>query len=169
MRVIPKKTGFSLGILTALLLCMCGGCGSRNAAEDSIRIVEETIIQEKDMQKDYKESDGQDVSEETQSGEDLDMVFPTAADNTWYMTGDIYTDENGRRLEVFYDDEGMLQFAVDGLSLYNTMADRFQTENNWRIYTCDDGTTVVYYPGAPAHLEITDGEYAGVYEADNSE
>lgn len=155
---MPKRTGFSLGVLTALLLCVCGGCGSRNAAEDFVSIVEEPVIQKKDSQ----EAD-------EQSGEDLDMIFPDAVDDTWYMTGDIYTDENGRRLEVFYDDEGMLQFTVDGLSLYNTMADHFQTENNWKIYTCDDGTTVVYYPGTPAHLEISDGEYAGVYEADNSE
>ncbi len=168
MKIMKEKTVFCLGILTALLLCMCGGCGSRNDAEGSVSIVEESVIQEKDTQKEDNQSEGQDALEETQPGEDLDMIFPAAADDTWYKTGDIYTDENGRRLEVLYDDEGMLQFAVDGLSLYNTMADHFQTENNWRIYTCDDGTTVVYYPGTPAHLEITDGEYAGVYEADDS-
>lgn len=68
------------------------------------------------------------------------------------------------RREVFFDDEGMLGFAVDGLSLYFTTVDNFQQENNWMIYTCDDGTTVIYYPGEPAHIEISDGDYAGLYE-----
>lgn len=74
--------------------------------------------------------------------------------------------ENGHSLEVFYDDEGMLQFAVDGLSLYFTSVDNFQVENNWRIYTCDDGTMIVYYPGSPAHVEISSGDYEGLYEAE---
>lgn len=26
---------------------------------------------------------------------------------------------------------------------------------------------IVYYPGDPAHLEICDGDYAGLYEADS--
>lgn len=29
----------------------------------------------------------------------------------------------------------------------------------------DDGTMIIYYPGEPAHLEISDGDYAGLYEA----
>lgn len=59
----------------------------------------------------------------------------------------------------------MIEFAVNGLSLYYTTVDNFQFENNWRIYACDDGTTISYYPGEPAHLEICDGDYAGLYEA----
>lgn len=143
-----RKPEWIVGIFAALLLC--GGCGSRDDAKESVNVVEEPVIQEK-----------------TQAGEDLDAVLPNAADDTWYKSGSVYVDENGRRLEVFFDDEGMLQFTVDGLSLYNTMANEFQQENDWRIYTCDDGTTVIYYPGVPAHLEISDGEYAGVYEADD--
>lgn len=103
-----------------------------------------------------------------QSGEDLDVVEPNAADDDWYRRGDIYTDDNGRKLEAFYNDDGMLEFAVDGLSLYYTTADDYQSENDWRIYTCDVGTVVIYYPGTPAHLEIPDGEYAGIYEAGGS-
>lgn len=151
-----RKSEWIVGILAVLLLC--SGCGSRDDAKESVSMVEEPTVQ----------PDGQDTSEGAQSGEDLDVVSPDAADDTWYKSGSVYVDENGRRLEVFFDDEGMLQFAVDGLSLYNTMANDFQLENNWRIYTCDEGTTIIYYPGTPAKLEISDGEYAGVYEADDS-
>lgn len=62
----------------------------------------------------------------------------------------------------------MLGFSIDGLSMYYTTVDNYQLENNWMIYTCDDGTVIIYYPGTPAHLEISDGEYAGLYEADGS-
>lgn len=181
-----RKSEWIVGILALLLLC--SGCGSRDDAKESVSMVEEPVIQEKtqaltdaendtqessmsavkDKQKTTVQPDGQDTSEDAQSGEDLDIVLPNVADDTWYKSGSIYVDENGRKLEVFFDDGGMLQFAVDGLSLYNTMTNDFKLENNWRIYTCDDGTTIIYYPGTPAHLEISDGEYAGVYEADDS-
>ncbi len=105
-----------------------------------------------------------DSPENVESGEDLNEVQADGADDDWYKKGNVYTDDAGRRLEVFFDDDGMLQFAVDGLSLYDTMADRCQQENNWKIYTCDDGTMIVYYPGDPAYLEISDGEYAGLYK-----
>ena len=59
----------------------------------------------------------------------------------------------------------MLNFTVNGLSLYFTTVDNFQQENNWKVYTCDDDTMIIYYPGEPAHLEISDGDYAGLYEA----
>ncbi len=123
-----------LGILTAVTV-LCSGCGN-----------------------------GEAVSETGQPGEDLDVVGQGAGDNQWYMSDNVYTDDAGRRLEVSFDDYGMLDFSVDGLSLYYTNAADFQQENNWQIYTCDDGTVIVYYPGEPAHLEISDGEYAGVYE-----
>ena len=55
-----------------------------------------------------------------QSGEDLDVIEPDAADDDWYRKGNVYTGDNGHSLEVFFDDEGMLEFAVDGLSLYYT-------------------------------------------------
>ncbi len=103
--------------------------------------------------------------EKATSGEDLDVVVPNAADNDWYMKGNIYTDDKGNRLEVFFNDHDMLEFAVNGLSLYFTTVDNFQQENNWKVYTCDDGTMIIYYPGEPAHLEISDGDYAGLYEA----
>lgn len=104
-------------------------------------------------------------SEEATSGEDLDVVEPDPVDDNWYMKGSIYTDDKGNRLEVLFNDHGTLEFAVNGLSVYFTTADNFEYENNWRVYTCDDGTMIVYYPGEPAHIEIYDGDYAGLYEA----
>lgn len=139
-----RNSKWMADILAVVLLC--SGCGGWNGAKEPVSVAEEPVI-EKNAQ---------------ESG-----VTSNVADDTWYKSGSIYVDEDGRRMEVFYDDEGMLQFAVDGLSLYNTMSDDYQQENDWRIYTCDDGTTVIYYPGAPAHLEISDGEYAGVYEEDD--
>lgn len=53
---------------------------------------------------------------------------------------------------------------ISGLSLYYTTVDNFQLENNRRIYTCDGGMTIIYYPGNPVLLEISDGDYAGLYE-----
>lgn len=91
-----------------------------------------------------------------------------SADDKWYMQGCVYKDENGRKLEVFLDDEGMIGFAIDGLSMYYTTVNNFQLENNWRIYTCDDETVIIYYPGSPACLEISDGDYAGIYKADSN-
>ncbi len=107
----------------------------------------------------------QNGAEKETSGNDLDVVKPDPADDNWYMKGSIYTDDKGNRLEVFFNDYGTLEFAVNGLSLYYTTADNFEYENNWRVYTCDDGTMIVYYPGEPAHIEIYDGDYAGLYEA----
>ncbi len=104
-------------------------------------------------------------TEKASSGEDLDVVVPNPADDDWYMKGNIYTDDKGNRLEVFFNDYGTLEFAVNGLSMYITTVDNFQQENNWKIYTCDDGTMIGYFPGEPAHLEICDGDYAGLYEA----
>ncbi|MDE7430713.1 MAG: hypothetical protein K2N34_02175 [Lachnospiraceae bacterium] len=104
-------------------------------------------------------------TEKESSGEDLDKVVPSAADDDWYVKGNIYTDDKGNRLEVFFNDYGTLEFAVNGRSLYFTTVDNFQQENNWKVYTCDDNTMIGYYPGEPAHLEICDGEYAGLYEA----
>lgn len=40
------------------------------------------------------------------------------------------------QLEVFFDDYGMIEFAVNGLSMYYTTVDNFQQENNWKVYTC---------------------------------
>lgn len=68
------------------------------------------------------------------------------------------------QLEVFFDDYGMIEFAVNGLSIYYTTVDNFQQENNWKVYTCDDGTMIIFYPGEPAHLEDCDGDYAGIYD-----
>lgn len=140
-----------LGVLAAAsIVCNLCGCGGRNNVEQPENAVKEDVVQ--------GDSQG------AQSGEDLDTVEPSAADDDWYMKGNVYTDDNGRRLEVFFDDEGMLGFSIDGLSMYYTTTDNFQQENNWKIYTCDDGITIIYYPGTPAHLEISDGEYAGLYE-----
>ena len=93
------------------------------------------------------------------------MIEPDPADDNWYMKGSVYTDDKGNQLEVLFNDYGMLEFAINGLSVYFTTVDNFEYENNWRVYTCDDGTMIVYYPGEPAHIEIGDGDYAGLYEA----
>lgn len=168
-------------LLILAMLCSFYGCGSREDSGQSVSTEEADDRGEAAKKNDSAQiaeaqataaqtsgiqaSGAQSIVQEAQSGEDLDVVESDPADDKWYMAGSVYTDENGRRLEVYFDDEGMLQFAVDGLSLYYTSADDFQQENNWRIYTCDDGTVIIYYPGTPAHLEISDGDYAGLYEA----
>lgn len=170
-----------LGILTVAIV-LCSGCGGRGgnetdqsgsaaeSADAQATAVQTTdtptdTTQAVDMPPKEVQATVQDASKDIQPVEDLDVVEPDAADDKWYMAGTVYTDDTGRRLEVFFDDVGMLEFSVDGLSLYYTSADGFQQENNWKVYTCDDGTMIIYYPGNPAHLEISDGEYAGLYEA----
>lgn len=173
------------GVLLILLVCLMGmvllsGCGD-NAVGQNMNIVNmqesnQTVEMEKSQEngvpdsKSVSESDYvQRTEEETviqdTSGEDLDAATPDTADDKWYMKGNIYTDDKGNRLEVFFDDESMLEFAVNGLSMYYTTVDDFQQENNWKVYTCDNGIMVIYYPGEPAHLEISGGDYAGLYEA----
>lgn len=96
---------------------------------------------------------------------ELDVVEPNVADNDWYMRENIFIDDKGNRLEVSFDDYGMLYFAVNGLTLYSAEADNFQQENNWRVYICDNDTTmIIYYPDEPARLEIQNGDCAGLYE-----
>ena len=111
------------------------------------------------------QTDGQSVSVDEGAGNDLDHIEPDPADDDWYKKGSVYKDSDGHSLEVFFNDEGMLEFAVDGLSLYFTSVDNVQFENNWRIYSCDDGTMIVYYPGAPAHIEILNDAQV-LYEED---
>lgn len=147
MHVRNTKRALSV-LIAAWMLCSLCGCESTEDANPSAGA--QSVVQ----------TDPQD----TQSGKDLDEEETGTVDDDWYRKGNVYADDNGRRLEVFFDDEGMLEFAVDGLSLYYTTVDNFQKENNWRIYTCDDGMTVIYYPGDPAHIEISDGDYAGLYE-----
>lgn len=108
---------------------------------------------------------GEDTLSTAASGEELDVIEPNPKDDDWYKRPCIYIDEEGNRLEVFFDDGGMLEFAVNGLSLYDTRAEDYQLENNWRVYTCEDGTVIVYYPGEPAHIEIYDGDSVKLYEA----
>lgn len=151
--------------LTTIMLCGLNGCGSNNdvnpaAPQEQERIQSTGISETQNIVQDTSST-----ASDTSSGEDLDVTAPSTADDDWYRKGNVYTDESGHRLEVFYDDEGMLNFAVDGLSLYYTTVNNYQLENDWRIYTCDDGTTIIYYPKEPAHLEICDGDYAGIYEA----
>lgn len=96
---------------------------------------------------------------------ELDVVEPNVADDDWYMRENIFIDDKENRLEVSFDDYGMLYFAVNGLTLYSAEADNFQQENNWRVYICDDDTTmIIYYPDEPARLEIQNGDCAGLYE-----
>ena len=188
---IGKRNGKGVAgvLIAASVVCNLCGCGGGNNAEQPENAVVEEALPAADTETAVVQAVGAEKSaapaadtgaasaqqttepvtqgnpQNAQSGEDLDAVEPNAADDDWYRRGDIYTDDNGRRLEVFFNDEGMLEFAVDGLSMYYTVADDYQQENDWRIYTCDDGTVIIYYPGTPAHLEISDGEYAGIYEA----
>ena len=164
------------------ILCGLGGCNSVDHNEDmgqnavevgDYTIVAEDIIdeaEEANLSEERIETENAALGEASNntematSGEDLDVVVPNAADDNWYMKGNVYTDDKGNRLEVFFDDYGMIEFAVNGLSMYYTTVDNFQQENNWKVYTCDDGTMIGFYPGEPAHLEICDGDYAGIYE-----
>ena len=158
-------------LMAAVMLCGVNGCSSINSSEDigqSVTGVENKQIIEQDNFSETEETALNEeyiYTEKATSGEDLDVVEPNAADDDWYMKGNIYTDDKGNRLEVFFNDYGVLEFAVNGLSMYFTRVDNFQQENNWKVYTCDDDTMIGYYPGEPAHLEICDGDYAGIYEA----
>lgn len=179
MNVKVKYVVFFL--ITAIMLCGLCGCGSSNESGQTSDVVEvQEINQVIDKVETHESNQTNDTGEsqensqsvesenlsEAASGEDLDAVVPDPADDDWYMNGNIYTDDNGRRLEVFFNDEGMIEFAIDGLSVYFTSVETCQLENNWRIYTCDDGTMIAYYPGDPAHIEICDGDYEGLYEED---
>ncbi|MDE7179254.1 MAG: hypothetical protein K2O59_15715 [Lachnospiraceae bacterium] len=179
--------------MVAAMLCGLNGCGDADDNGDDGRVVievEDKQVTEQDTFSEKEQTASSEESKETEkaasveksekadrvesgektekepSGEDLDKVLPSAADDEWYIKGNIYTDDKGNRLEVFFNDYGTLEFAVNGLSLYITTVDNFQQENNWKVYTCDDGTMIGYYPGEPAHIEICDGDYAGIYEAD---
>ena len=179
--------------MAAAMLCGLNGCGDADDNGDDGRVVievEDKQVTEQDTFSEKEQTASSEESKETEkaasveksekadrvesgektekepSGEDLDKVLPSAADDEWYIKGNIYTDDKGNRLEVFFNDYGTLEFAVNGLSLYSTTVDNFQQENNWKVYTCDDGTMIGYYPGEPAHIEICDGDYAGIYEAD---
>lgn len=163
MRIRNSKCVLSV-LIAAMMLCGLYGCAGKEEASQSSGGSETSNVQIIETQASDAQSAVQADSQGTQSGEDLDAEEPAAAADDWYKKGNVYTDDNGRSLEVFFDDEGMLGFAVDGLSLYFTTVDNFQQENNWMIYTCDDGTTIIYYPGEPAHIEISDGDYAGLYE-----
>ena len=178
--------------MAAAMLCGLNGCGDADDNGDDGRVVievEDKQVTEQDTFSEKEQTASSEESKETEkaasveksekadrvesgektekepSGEDLDKVLPSAADDEWYIKGNIYTDDKGNRLEVFFNDYGTLEFAVNGLSLYITTVDNFQQENNWKVYTCDDGTMIGYYPGEPAHIEICDGDYAGLYEA----
>ena len=159
---MKKNTGYLISIfMVVVMLCGLSGCSDIDIKDDAgqtITEIEYEQITEEDEQLIEKD-------ETASSGEDLDVVVPNPADDDWYMKGSIYTDDKGNRLEVFFNDYGTLEFAVNGISMYITTVDNFQQENNWKVYTCDDGTMIGYFPGEPAHIEISDGDYAGLYEA----
>ena len=175
--------------ITVTVLCGLNGCSGSDDQEVDDRIIIETEEEQSAVREEQPAAEAEEEQivegngieevsetkitldqensavENAASGEDLDVVVPDPADDDWYLKGNIYTDDKGNRLEVFFDDYGMLQFAVNGLVLYYSTVDNFQQENNWKVYTCDDGTMIGYYPGEPAHIEICDGDYAGIYEA----
>lgn len=158
-------------IMAVVMLCEVSGCSGMNSHEDigqNVNGVENKQITEEDNSSGMEETVSNKEHSDTEMkapDEDLDVVESDAADDEWYTKGNIYTDDKGNQLEVFFNDYGTLEFAVNGLSMYITTASGFQQENDWKIYTCDDGTMIIYYPGEPAHLEISDGDYAGLYEA----
>ncbi len=181
--MMKKNVRCLIGIfMMAVMLCGLSGCGDVNDNGDDRQVVievEDKQVTEQDIFSETEQTASSEESKNTEkeasgeksentekesSGEDLDKVVPSAADDDWYMKGNIYTDDKGNRLEVFFNDYGVLEFAVNGLSMYITTVDNFQQENNWKIYTCDDGTMIGYFPGEPAHIEICDGDYAGLYE-----
>lgn len=181
--MMKKNARCLIGIFMMMaMLCGFGGCtGNDNnwdAGQNVVEVGDYTIVaediidqtEEANLNEERIETENATSSEENNktemaaSGEDLDVVVPSAADDNWYMKGNVYTDDKGNQLEVFFDDYGMIEFAVNGLSMYYTTVDHFQRENNWKAYTCDDGTMIIFYPGEPAHLEICDGDYAGLYE-----
>lgn len=181
--MMKKNVRCLIGMFMMLaMLCGLGGCNSVDHNEDAgqnmaevgdYTIVTEDIIdqaEEANLSEERIETENtapigeSNKTEIAASGEDLDVVVPNAADDNWYMNGNVYTDDKGNQLEVFFDDYGMIEFAVNGLSMYYTTVDNFQQENNWKVYTCDDGTMIIFYPGEPAHLEICDGDYVGIYE-----
>lgn len=164
--IITMKTGakkITIIFMAAAILFTLIGCRQQEVYNETVDPQE--IIETAEVPEDQPANTDESQEQEDSWEGHLDVITPDPADDTWYMNGSIYKGDNGHEVEVFFDDEGMLQFAVDGLTLYFTSADNFQFENNWRIYTCDDGTMIVYYPGDPAHLEISAGDYAGLYEA----
>ncbi|MDE7283106.1 MAG: hypothetical protein K2N85_05945 [Lachnospiraceae bacterium] len=179
--MIKKNVRCLIGIFMAVaMLCGLNGCSNANDNGDDGQVVievedkqvpEQDVFSETEQTASSEESKGTEKAasggqtEKELAGGDLDKVVPSAADDDWYIKGNIYTDDKGNRLEVFFNDYGTLEFAVNGLSLYFTTVDNFQQENNWKVYTCDDDTMIIYCPGEPAHLEISDGDYAGLYEA----
>ena len=175
---MKKNTGYLISIfMVVAMLCGLSGCSEIDIKDNAGQTISEieyeqaTAEDEQLIEKDSPdETDKSSLNEEynnieqASSGEDLDVVMPNPADDDWYMKGNVYTDDKGNRLEVFFNDYGTLEFAVNGISMYITTVDNFQQENNWKVYTCDDGTMIGYFPGEPAHIEIGDGDYAGLYE-----
>lgn len=185
--MIKKNVRYLTGAFVVMaMLCGLYGCSSidgsedigqgvieaedkKNTEQDSFSETEEITPNEEHNDTEKAASDGNSDTAEPNTAKpntvELDVVEPNAADDDWYMRENIFIDDEGNRLEVSFDDYGMLYFAVNGLTLYSAEADNFQQENNWRVYTCDDDTTmIIYYPDEPARLEITNGDYAGLYE-----
>lgn len=169
--MMKKNVRCLIGVfMMAFMLFVLSGCSDVNDSGDDEQVVievEDKQVTEQNILSETEHTASGEESQETEkesSGEDLDKVMPSAADDDWYAKGSIYTDDKGNRLEVFFNDYGVLEFAVNGLSMYITTVDNFQQENNWKVYTCDDGTIIGYFPGEPAHIEIGDGDYAGLYE-----
>lgn len=163
---MKRNAKHTLGIfMTAAMLYCLNGCSNDidQTTEQEVTQKNEQTANVTGSQESEQITSIKDSPNEAPSGEDLDITVPDSADDDWYMKGNVYTDTDGNHLEVFFDDEGTIEFAVNGLSLYYTNINNFQFENDWRIYACDDGTTIIYYPGEPAHLEICDGDHAGVY------
>ena len=190
--MIKKNVRYLTGAFVVMaMLCGLYGCSSidgsedigqgvieaedkKNTEQDSFSETEEITPNEEHNDTEKAASDGNSDTAEPNTAKpntalpnsvELDVVEPYAADDVWYLRENIFIDDKGNRLEVSFDDYGMLYFAVNGLTLYSAEADNFQQENNWRVYICDNDTTmIIYYPDEPARLEITNGDYAGLYE-----
>lgn len=138
-------------LMAVVILCSLSGCGIQGNGDSESAAPSENLSED----------------EHAAPNEKPDEAAPIAIEDDWYMKGNVYTDAKGNRLEIFFNDEGMIEFAVNGLSLYYTTTDNYQPKDNGRIYACDDGTTILLYPGEPSRLEISDGDYAGIYECDS--
>lgn len=190
--MIKKNVRYLTGAFVVMaMLCGLYGCSSidgsedigqgvieaedkKNTEQDSFSETEEITPNEEHNDTEKAASDGNSDTAKPNAAKpntaesntmELDVVEPNVANDDWYMRENIFIDDKGNRLEVSFDDYGMLYFAVNGLTLYSAEADNFQQENNWRVYICDNDTTmIIYYPDEPARLEIQNGDCAGLYE-----
>ena len=89
----------------------------KNTEQDSFSETEEITPNEEHNDTEKAASDGNSDTAEPNTAKpntakpntvELDVVEPNAADDDWYMRENIFIDDKGNRLEVSFDDYGML-------------------------------------------------------------